>query len=98
MPREGGASGETLRPAIMTTADVDLIFYLGLVFLLKLSCQLVLSSWAAFQTYMLPLLSTQLDLVGEFGEWAVVTGASRGIGKEYAKAASYNLCTQIIQD
>ena len=85
-----------MNTAIMTTAD--LVFYLGLVFLLKLGSQLVLSSWTAFYTYLLPLLSAQLDLVGEFGEWAVVTGASRGIGKEYAKAASSNLCTQIIQD
>lgn len=56
--------------------------WLGLFYLAKLSTNLLCDLYDGVTAYILPILWRR-NLASEFGSWALVTGCSRGIGKEY---------------
>lgn len=56
--------------------------WLGMFYLAKLSTNLLCDLYDGVTAYILPILWRR-DLSSEFGPWALVTGCSRGIGKEY---------------
>ena len=58
---------------------------LGLAYLSKLSCSLLLDLKDLITSYILPRILHPDDLVSRYGEWAVVTGCTQGIGKSYVK-------------
>jgi len=62
----------------------ELINYLGYCSLGYILVVLARGLWYMIQTYFLPHYGFCKKLK-EYGEWAVVTGATDGIGKEYAK-------------
>merc|ERR1712179_390110 len=63
------------------------LVYLGLFFIVKTSLGLLGNIYAGWQSYVLPHLSEVLrdeNFTERFGGWAVVTGCTGGIGREYA--------------
>ena len=58
--------------------------WLGLFFLVKTVLGLVSSLYDGWRAYILPRISGGGDFTERFGEWAVVTGCTGGIGREYA--------------
>jgi len=59
---------------------------LGLFYASKVSLKCTWDLFRGFQTFIWPLLAGEIDLVKKFGSWAVITGCTDGIGKEYAYA------------
>ena len=65
----------------------DCLTYLGLIFVLKNCLGCLVNIYAGWRSYVLPQivgLFRSDDFVERFGEWAVVTGCTGGIGREYA--------------
>ena len=63
------------------------LVYLGLFFIVKTSLGLLGNVYAGWQSYILPHLSGVVrdeNFTERFGGWAVVTGCTGGIGREYA--------------
>ncbi|XP_065901233.1 very-long-chain 3-oxoacyl-CoA reductase-like [Dysidea avara] len=60
----------------------NIVFLVGVLYLLRLMVWLLLSLWSGTKAFFLAGLFRVVDLKS-YG-WAVVTGASDGIGKEYA--------------
>jgi len=61
----------------------------GLFFVIKTVLGLLMNIYAGWRSYVLPQLFglfRREDFVEKFGEWAVVTGCTGGIGREYALA------------
>ena len=58
--------------------------WLGLFFIIKTVLGLICSVYDGWRAYILPLVYTHGDFTEQFGEWAVVTGCTGGIGREYA--------------
>ena len=58
--------------------------WLGLYFLVKTVLGLVSSVYDGWRAFILPRISGGGDFTEQFGEWAVVTGCTGGIGREYA--------------
>ncbi|NWR77281.1 HSDL1 protein, partial [Centropus unirufus] len=46
---------------------------------------LAIGACSALRLHCIPKLGVQVDLVKQYGKWAVVTGSTDGIGKAYAK-------------
>ena len=61
----------------------DGLLLAGLYLTTKWSYKVISSVFQSFHVYVLPRFYPR-DFVEEYGEWAVVTGGSRGIGKSYA--------------
>jgi len=57
--------------------------FLGLLYLAKLTASLLCDLYDGVRAYLLPLVWRK-NFVSEFGPWALVTGCTRGIGREYA--------------
>merc|ERR1719318_341924 len=65
----------------------DYLPCLGLIFLVKNCLGCFVNIYAGWRSYVLPKLVGLFrsdDFVERFGEWAVVTGCTGGIGREYA--------------
>merc|ERR1712179_95866 len=63
------------------------LVYLGLFFIVKTSLGLLGNIYAGWQSYVLPHLVAVVryeNFTERFGGWAVVTGCTGGIGREYA--------------
>jgi len=63
--------------------------WLGLIFLLKNGFGILVNIYYGWKSFVLPRVAgwiCQEDYVKKFGKWAVVTGCTGGIGKEYALA------------
>merc|ERR1711970_774070 len=63
------------------------LVYLGLFFLIKTALGLLGNIYAGWRSYVLPHFSGLLkneNFTERFGGWAVVTGCTGGIGREYA--------------
>lgn len=61
----------------------DGLLLVGLYYSTKWTCKTLLSLYKGFKTYGLPRIWPR-NFVEEYGQWAIVTGASKGIGKSYA--------------
>merc|ERR1711970_1522859 len=63
------------------------LVYLGLFFLIKTALGILGNIYAGWRSYVLPHISGLFKtekFMERFGEWAVVTGCTGGIGKQYA--------------
>ena len=59
---------------------------IGLIFLIKLAFSVVIDLTVGFKTYVLPFINNKNDdFVNMYGQWAVVTGCTQGIGKSYVE-------------
>ena len=68
---------------------------LGIVYVVKLSTSLLIQIHAGLSAYILPLVFNTQDFRTKYGEWALVTGCTQGIGREYAlglAARGMDLC------
>ena len=61
----------------------DGLLLVGLYYSTKWTCKTLWSLYKGFKTYGLPQIWPR-NFVQEYGQWAIVTGASKGIGKSYA--------------
>ena len=57
---------------------------LGIVYVVKLSTSLLIQMHAGLSAYIYPLVFKTQDFRSKYGEWALVTGCTQGIGREYA--------------
>ena len=57
---------------------------LGNVYVGKLSTYLLIHIHAGLSAYIYPFVSNTKDFRTKYGEWALVTGCTQGIGREYA--------------
>ena len=60
--------------------------WLGLLTSLWLLLSLLSAARAGWRAYLAPRLLSPPDLQAQFGDWALVTGCTGGIGREYALA------------
>ena len=60
------------------------IFCAGIIYLIKLSLNLLWDIKNGFYAYILPRMCS-INYKKKYGEWAVVTGCTQGIGKCYAE-------------
>lgn len=63
----------------------DILAVVGLVFLGKVAVDTSLAFASAFQIFLLSKLRSLSNFKERYGPWAIVTGATDGIGKEYAR-------------
>lgn len=64
---------------------IDTFTLLGLLYSTKLVCGLILTAFNGFRVHFWSRI-WKIDLKKRYGEWAVITGATDGIGLEYARA------------
>ena len=57
---------------------------LGIVYVVKLSTSLLIQMHAGLSAYIYPLVFNTGDFQTKYGEWALVTGCTQGIGRAYA--------------
>eukprot|EP00112_Aurelia_sp_Birch-Aquarium-sp1_P005305 Seg160.1 transcript_id=Seg160.1/GoldUCD/mRNA.D3Y31 product="Hydroxysteroid dehydrogenase-like protein 1" protein_id=Seg160.1/GoldUCD/D3Y31 len=62
----------------------DILAILGAVYATKICLQACYSTFRGFKVYVLPKLWNIKDFRSRYGEWAVITGASEGIGRAYS--------------
>ena len=62
----------------------NIVFYAGIIYLSKLLFNLLWDFKNAFSAYIFPRICS-VDYKEKYGEWAVVTGCTQGIGKCYAE-------------
>jgi len=62
----------------------DVFALLGALYAAKCCIQSAYNLYRAVKVYVLPKLWPKQDFRTKYGEWAVVTGASEGIGRSYA--------------
>lgn len=63
----------------------DMLAIVGLVVLGKVAVNTSLAFISAFRIFLLSKLRSLSNFKGNYGPWAIVTGATDGIGKEYAR-------------
>lgn len=57
---------------------------IGVLFLIKILFTVLIDALEGFHTYVLPKIFPNNDnFVQRFGQWAIVTGCTQGIGKAY---------------
>ncbi|KAK2704323.1 hypothetical protein QYM36_016650 [Artemia franciscana] len=75
----------------------DVLSIIGLAYVGKVGLQVIAKSVKVVYLYGLARALGPRDLVSEYGRWAVVTGSTDGIGKEYARQlASLGMCIVLI--
>ena len=73
-----------------SVADLpNVVYFLGCVYVIKLTYSTLWELKNGLQGYILPriwnIVFGQMDFSSRFGEWALVTGSSQGIGRAYAQ-------------
>ena len=58
--------------------------FLGVVYVVKLSTSLLIQIHAGLSAYIYPLVFKTQNFRTKYSEWALVTGCTQGIGREYA--------------
>ncbi|XP_078524740.1 inactive hydroxysteroid dehydrogenase-like protein 1 [Lissotriton helveticus] len=64
---------------------VETLALVGACYMAKKGFHLLCDSYGLLRVYFIPRLVSRIDLVKHYGAWAVVTGATSGIGKAYAE-------------
>ena len=62
----------------------SLIFFSGVIFLFKISLNILWDLKDFFNAYVAPKIFS-ISYKEKYGEWAIVTGCTQGIGKCYAE-------------
>ena len=62
----------------------NLVFYAGVVYLFKILFNVLWDVKDGINAYVLPKIFS-IDYKQKYGEWAIVTGCTQGIGKCYAE-------------
>ena len=66
--------------------DFETYFYfIGVVYFIVLLIRLVIKSLDIIYGFLLPKLCPPSDFVQKYGEWAIVTGCTQGIGRYYVQ-------------
>jgi len=69
------------------TQILNCFAYLGIFFVAKICLRIVWKFYTFLKMYILPkLVLKKIDLRNQFGDWAMVTGCTQGIGRAYVKA------------
>ena len=62
----------------------NIVFYAGAFYIFKKSVDLIWDVCHGLKSYVLPKIFS-IDYKQKYGEWAVITGCTQGIGKCYAE-------------
>ena len=62
----------------------NLVFFAGVIYLFKILINVLWDIKDCFNAYVLPKIFS-IDFKEKYGEWAIVTGCTQGIGKCYAE-------------
>ena len=62
----------------------NFVFFAGVIFLFKILINVLWSIKDCVNAYVLPRILS-IDYKDKYGEWAIVTGCTQGIGKSYAE-------------
>ena len=66
--------------------DFETYFYLiGVVYVIVVVIRLVIKSLDVIYGFLLPKLFPPSNFVKKYGEWAIVTGCTQGIGRYYVQ-------------
>jgi len=60
------------------------LVFLGIIYFFKILTGLIINLYSGWRSYILPKLFGNSNFPMRFGEWALVTGCTGGIGREYA--------------
>ncbi|NWR48445.1 HSDL1 protein, partial [Regulus satrapa] len=64
---------------------VEALAIVGAWYTVRKCVSLALGTYSTLRLHVIPKLSGKVDLVKKYGEWAVVTGGTDGVGKAYAE-------------
>ncbi|NXN91542.1 HSDL1 protein, partial [Rhinopomastus cyanomelas] len=64
---------------------IEALALIGAWYTAKKSVSLAFHTYDALRIHVIPKLGGKIDLVKQYGKWAVVTGGTDGIGKAYAE-------------
>lgn len=64
---------------------IDTFTLIGLAFTSKFLFQLLLAIWQGFRTHVWSRIGLNGNFKEKYGQWAVITGATDGVGLEYAR-------------
>ena len=68
------------------STDFETYFYLiGVVYVIVVVIRLVIKSLDVIYGFVLPKLFPPSNFVKRYGQWAIVTGCTQGIGRYYVK-------------
>ncbi|NXS56806.1 HSDL1 protein, partial [Brachypteracias leptosomus] len=64
---------------------LEALAVVGAWYMARKCVSLALDTYSMLRLHLIPKLGSQMDLVKQYGKWAVVTGSTDGIGKAYAE-------------
>ncbi|KFQ23306.1 Hydroxysteroid dehydrogenase-like 1 [Mesitornis unicolor] len=64
---------------------IEALAIVGAWYTVRKCVSLAFDTYSMLRVHLIPRLSGKVDLVKRYGEWAVVTGSTEGIGKAYAE-------------
>ncbi|NXK41030.1 HSDL1 protein, partial [Piprites chloris] len=64
---------------------VEALALVGAWYTVRKCVSLALDTYSMLRLHVIPKLGCEVDLVKQYGQWAVVTGGTEGIGKAYAQ-------------
>ncbi|NWR36599.1 HSDL1 protein, partial [Tachuris rubrigastra] len=64
---------------------VEALALVGAWYTVRKCVSLALDTYSMLRLHVIPRLGREVDLVKQYGQWAVVTGSTDGIGKAYAE-------------
>ncbi|NXA07839.1 HSDL1 protein, partial [Sapayoa aenigma] len=64
---------------------IEALAIVGAWYTVRKCVSLAFDTYSMLRLYVIPKLGSEVDLVKQYGKWAVVTGSTDGIGKAYAE-------------